>query len=351
MNFDRLASSAGPALLSALLFGVTTPLAKRLLVGTDPLLAAGLLYLGSGVGLMLWVLLRDRCRPSLGLARSDWPWLAAAVAAGGIVAPALLMFGLAHTDAAVASLLLNLETVLTALLAWVVFREASSPRVVLGFGAILIGSVLLAWPGRVLAAGDLLPLFAIVGACLFWAVDNNLTRKTAAGDARVIAATKGLAAGATNTTLAVLLGASLPSGDKILATLGLGLLGYGLSLVLYIYAMRQVGTTRTAAYFATAPFMGGALSIAIFGQTSGTLFWIAAACMAAGVWLHLTERHSHEHRHEELVHHHRHSHDEHHQHAHDASSDLTEPHTHEHRHEPLRHSHPHYPDIHHRHRH
>ena len=343
--------ASAPALASAFLFGATTPLAKQLLANTSPLLVAGLLYLGSGLGLTLWVLIQDRGRAPSGIPRSQWPWLVSAVAAGGVAAPALLMYGLARADAATASLLLNLEVVLTAAIAWVFFREATSRQIVLGFAAILSGSVLLTWPGQAKGQIPAGPLLAIAGACLFWALDNNLTRRISAGDARVIAGIKGVGAGTTNTVLALWLGARLPVASHIMATLALGFFGYGVSLVLFVYSLRQLGTARTGAFFATAPFIGGAVALLLYGQHGGWEFWAAAMCMAIGVWLHLTARHVHEHTHEPIAHSHAHVHDEHHQHTHDSGWDGVEPHTHEHRHEPLRHSHPHFPDIHHRHAH
>jgi len=338
------------ALASALLFGVTTPIAKQLLAATHPLLIAGLLYLGSGIGVSVLRLIQDRGWSPTGLTASDWPWLVLTTLVGGIVAPALLMVGLAQADAAVASLLLNLEVVFTAVLAWLAFREPANARVMLGLAIIFAGGLILVWPGR-LGTASLPASAAIVAACICWALDNNLTRKISAGDARVLAAIKGLAAGVTNTMLAFMVGARLPAAPQVLATLVIGFLGYGLSLVLFIVALRQLGAARTGAYFATAPFIGAAVAILMYGQSSDVVFWLAAACMGAGVWLHATEHHEHEHMHEPLSHSHAHRHDEHHRHEHAFNWDGREPHTHEHEHGWLRHSHAHFPDIHHRHGH
>jgi drug/metabolite transporter (DMT)-like permease len=261
------------------------------------------------------------------------------------------MTGLARADAAAASLLLNLEVVFTAVLAWLVFREAASRRVVLGLVIIFAGGLVLAWPARFASAGSPLALLAIVGASLCWALDNNLTRKISASDSRVIAATKGLVAGVTTTTLAFGLGAALPPLPHVLGTLLIGFLGYGLSLMLFIVALRQLGTARTSAYFATAPFIGAGVALLLYGQSSGGAFWLAALCMGLGVWLHVTEDHEHEHVHEPLLHSHSHTHDEHHLHEHDFDWDGRKPHTHEHHHGWLRHGHTHFPDIHHRHGH
>lgn len=334
------------ALLSAALFGASTPLAKVFVGTISPLALAGLLYLGSGIGLALWLILR---RQAVTVARRDIAWLAGAIIAGGIVGPALLMYGLARTDAASASLLLNLEAVLTAALAWVVFRENVDRRIVAGMAAIVAGGVVLAWqaPDVRGAAGPLL----IGGACLAWAVDNNLTRRVSGGDAVMLAALKGLVAGASNLALALTLGASLPAPGALAAAGLVGLVGYGVSLVLFIMALRDLGTARTSAYFSIAPFFGAALALLMLGEQAGPAFWVAAVLMAAGVCLHLTERHEHDHVHEAMAHTHEHVHDSHHRHGHEPGWDGREPHTHTHEHGRLRHRHPHYPDLHHRHGH
>ena len=335
------------ALLSAALFGASTPLAKIFVGSIPPLALAGLLYLGSGVGLGAWLLLR---RPVMALAVRDVPWLAAAIIAGGIVGPALLMYGLARTDAASASLLLNLEAVLTAALAWVVFRENVDRRVFAGMAAIVAGGVVLSWQQAPNGAGAAGP--ALIGAaCLAWALDNNLTRRVSGGDAVMLAALKGLVAGATNLALALALGSRLPAPGAIVGAGLVGLLGYGVSLVLFIMALRDLGTARTSAYFSIAPFFGASLALLVLGEQPATAFWIAAALMGAGVWLHVTERHEHEHVHEPVTHTHEHAHDSHHRHNHAPGWDGREPHTHVHEHGRLMHRHPHYPDLHHRHGH
>lgn len=350
---DRKRPGVASALLAAALFGVSTPLAKLLVDDVSPVLLAGLLYLGSGIGLFAWRWLRRRFARRFhepALTRHDLPWLAGAIAAGGVLGPVLLMLGLAHLPAASASLLLNLEGVFTALLAWFVFRENFDRRVVLGMLLIVAGGIFLAWPAAADWEGSWWGI-AVAGACLAWAVDNNLTRRIAAGDPVQIAAVKGLVAGFVNTVVALLAGAALPAVSVALAAVTVGMWAYGVSLVLFVLALRYLGSARTGAYFSTAPFVGAALSLPLLGETPGTAFWIAAALMGTGVWLHLAEQHGHAHTHDALAHDHRHAHDSHHRHDHDDGWDGVEPHTHFHVHAQVTHVHPHYPDIHHRHRH
>ena len=342
-----------PALTAALLFGASTPLAKLLVGDVPALLLAGLLYLGSGFGLGLLLLLRRIKNPEsakeMHIPRRELPWLLGAIVFGGMVGPVLLMVGLTQTSGASASLLLNVEGVLTAVLAWVVFKENADRQIVMGMVAIVAGGVLLSWEpgGASLSRGALF----ILGACLCWAIDNNLTRKVSTNDAMLVACLKGLLAGAVNTGLAFLNGAQLPALSSVAQSLLVGFFGYGLSLTLFVVALRTLGTARTGAYFSVAPLFGVVISLAVWPAIPGALFWAAAAVMALGVWLHVKERHVHEHSHEPLEHAHVHRHDEHHQHAHDFEWNDDEPHAHAHKHEVMVHKHPHYPDIHHRHAH
>lgn len=345
--------SASPALAAALLFGASTPLAKLLVGNVTPLLLAGLLYLGSGLGLTALLLVRRMRSPEaaaeMRIPRAEWPWLLGAILFGGVLGPALLMRGLTQTDGATASLLLNVEGVLTAVLAWVVFKENADRRIMLGMVAIVAGGVLLSWePGAgTLSVGALL----ILGASLSWAIDNNLTRKVSTNDAMLVACIKGLLAGACNTGLAVASGAQFPQAQAVGAAMAVGFLGYGVSLTLFVVGLRTLGTSRTGAYFSVAPLFGVLISLLLWPTAPSPLFWLAAALMALGVWFHIRERHEHEHTHELLLHAHRHRHDEHHQHSHDFLWDNEEAHVHPHHHEVLTHKHPHYPDIHHRHGH
>lgn len=313
---------------------------------------AGILYCGAGGGLF-FVHIAIRGIGSLAearLTRRELPWLAAAVICGGVLGPGLLMLGLARVNASAASLLLTLEGVLTALLAWFVFKENFDRRIVVGMLAIVAGAVVLNWQSDT-TAGDLGGPAAIVGACLAWALDNNLTRKVSLSDPVQIAMIKGLVAGPVNFGIGYALGSTLPP----VATIGMGALtgffGYGVSLVLFVLALRHLGTARTGAYFSIAPFVGAVVSVPLLGEAVNLQIAAAGALMAFGVWLHLTERHEHEHEHGEMAHEHRHAHDEHHDHAHDEAVDPTATHSHWHQHRSLRHAHAHTPDSHHRHSH
>ena len=342
------------ALLAAALFGASTPFAKTLLGDVHPVVLAGLLYAGSGAGLAIVQILRialmNRTRTIVWPAGRDWGWLAAAIFFGGVLGPVLLMLGLAVTSASATSLLLNLESAFTALIAWILFRENFDRRIAAGMAAIFAGGVVLSiGPERSggISAGALL----VAAACLCWAIDNNLTRKVSANDAVVIAGLKGLVAGAINLSLARSLGYAMPGIGTAAQAASVGFLGYGLSLVLFVLALRHLGAARTGAYFAVAPFFGGLLSLLFLGDAVTPQWLIAGALMAVGLWLHLSERHEHRHAHEAIDHAHAHLHDLHHRHAHDFEWDGTEPHIHPHRHDALVHRHAHFPDIHHRHRH
>jgi drug/metabolite transporter (DMT)-like permease len=346
-------SGPGLALAAAVLFGLSAPAAKLLAGAVDPWLLAGLLYLGSGIGLSLYRLaqrLLGRSGSDAPLRRQDLPWLGGAVAAGGVIGPVLLMYGLAAGTAVQSSLLLNLEGVFTALLAWSLFRESFDARIAVGMAAIAAGAAVLSWkPAEPLAPGA--PALLVTGACLAWAIDNNLTRKVSGGDPLQIAALKGIAAGSINVLMAVVQQAPWPSAAAILGAGVVGFLGYGTSLVLFVLALRFLGAARTGAYFSTAPFVGAIMGALALHERPTWQTLVAAVLMGTGVWLHLTERHEHEHQHEALEHTHAHVHDEHHRHSHAPGTPPGEPHSHVHVHVPLRHSHPHFPDLHHRHHH
>jgi len=335
------------AIGAALLFGAGTPLAKALLAGIDPYALAGLLYLGSGLGLTLYRRLIHA--PVVHLPRVERLWFAGAILAGGIVGPLLLMIGLVGMPASGASLLLNAEGVFTALLAWFAFKENVDRRIALGMAVIVLGAAILSWPGEARFAG-LWPTLAVLGACLAWAIDNNLTRKISLNDATWIASVKGLVSGVVNLTLAFTLGAAMPAWPNLAGAMLVGLLAYGVSLTLFVLGLRHLGTARTGAYFSVAPFFGAVLAV-LMGEALTIPLLLAGALMALGTWLHLTERHQHTHAHEPIEHEHEHEHDPHHRHPHDAALSNDEKHSHRHRHDPLAHSHEHFPDTHHRHSH
>jgi len=345
------------ALASAALFGISTPLAKLLLGHATPLVLAGLLYLGSGLGLLIvWLAQRGIRRGRSGaeaerrvpLRGRDMPWLAGAVVAGGILAPVALLWGVSGMQASGASLLLNAEAVLTILVAAAIFREHVGARVWVAAMVMLAGGLLLAWePGAAIAVSP--RALAVLAACLLWALDNNLTRNIAASNPVAIAMVKGLAAGAVNLGLG-LANAAPPAAEFVASALALGAASYGASLVLFIMALRHLGSARTGAHFATSPFIGAAVAIGLLEEPFTGRLAASLAMMVAATWLLLTETHGHHHTHERVGHSHPHAHDEHHAHVHDGGEE-PEPHAHWHVHDPITHSHPHLPDLHHRHPH
>ena len=336
------------ALGSALLFGASTPFAKLLLTHVSPWLLAGLLYIGSGLGLTLYrYIIRA---PEVHLLAQEKGWFAAAILAGGVIAPVLLMLGLLAMPASGASLLLNMEGVFTALLAWFVFKENFDRRIALGMVFIVAGALVLGWPSEILFSG-IWPALAILGACFAWGLDNNLTRKLSLSDATWIASIKGLIAGFVNLVLAFIVGATLPSLPNIAGAMIVGFFAYGISLTLFVIGLRHLGTARTGAYFSVAPFFGAILAI-ILGDAITLPLIITGVLMAVGIWLHLSEHHEHSHHHTEIAHTHEHSHDDaHHQHIHEPSVEADLLHAHQHSHTAINHKHSHYPDSHHQHSH
>jgi drug/metabolite transporter (DMT)-like permease len=276
------------------------------------------------------------------------PWLAAVIVTGGVLGPLLLMLGLRRTDAGSAALLLNVEGLATMSIAWLAFREHTDRRLLLGAFAILAGAVVLSWRGGAALNGGAV---LIIAACCCWGVDNNLTRKLSSADPVRIVMLKGLVAGTINLALGLLQGGGLPGSGVLLGAGLLGFFGYGVSLALFVLALRYLGTARTGAYFSLAPFIGAALAVLLLHEALTLQLGLAGGLMALGLWLHLSEHHEHEHAHTGLEHAHRHVHDQHHGHSHAEDDPDGEPHSHSHTHSPMVHRHPHYPDLHHRHGH
>ena len=339
-------------LSSALLFGASVPITKRLLPEIAPVLLAGLLYLGGGLAVGAVRVLARRRIVEASLDRHDLPRVLAIVLLGGVVGPLALVHGVRSVSGVSGALLLNLEGPLTVLIALTVFGEHLGPRAALATGLVFGGACLLALPGAsATGATQLGGVLLLALACAAWALDNNLTQGLAGKDPWQVVIAKTLGAGAGLVSLALVLGEPLPGGRLVLVSLGLGALAYGASVLLDAFALRLLGAAREAAFFATAPFAGALLSIPVLGERLGGLQIGAGLVMVVGVALLVRERHGHEHTHEPLEHAHRHVHDAHHQHPHPEGVDPGEPHVHPHRHAPLTHVHAHVSDAHHRHAH
>ncbi len=340
------------AIVASFLFGLSTPLSKLLLGDVDPIMLAGLLYLGAGVtqGLALTLSASSRRREAR-LERADMPWLVGAILAGGVVGPILLLFGLRQTPAATASLLLNFEVVATGLVAALFFGEATGRRTWVAIALVTAGGILLALDPTQ-AWGISLGAALILAACVAWGLDNNFTGRISLKDPRKIVFLKGTAAGAISVLLGLTLGRPLPAWWTALLALALGAVSYGLSIVFFVRSLRAIGAARTGAVFGTAPFVGAALSLLIYRGTPAVLFYAALPLMVLAVAVLGREKHAHEHTHENLFHSHRHRHDDgHHAHDHPGMDSAELLHAHNHEHLPLSHSHPHRPDPHHRHVH
>jgi drug/metabolite transporter (DMT)-like permease len=232
--------------------------------------------------------------------------------------------------------LLTLEGVATAFIAWFVFHENFDRRIALGMACLVAGAMVLSWNGQPTLSGLIGPL-AIVGACIAWGIDNNLTRKVSLSDPLQIVELKGLIAGPVSLALGLWAGGELPPVSQIVMAGAVGFLGYGVSLALFVLGLRHLGTALTGAYFSTAPFLGMVAAVLFLWEPVTTQLIAAGILMGIGVWLHLTEDHDHEHTHEPMEHAHAHVHDAHHQHSHGPDDPAGEPLAH-HRHDELKHA-------------
>lgn len=340
-------------LISAVLFGISPPLAKLLVKDIPPVALAGFLYLGAFVGLSIYSLLSrmvlgDSTRAT-GLRRADVPWLLGSVLSGGVIAPICLMFGLRYISGFTTSLLLNLEGVSTALIAVLFFKENAGRRLWLALVCMTLAGVFLAWDpnlGRFNLLGPLLVTLSMV--C--WGIDNNLTRNISIRDPLQITRIKGIVSGLASLSLAYALGMDVRWDWSVFYALVVGSFSYGISIVFFIKALAGLGSFRTGVFFSLAPFIGALTSLIFLHEWIGWVMFPAVILTVVGVWLISTERHEHLHVHGEEIHTHLHTHDDNH-HAHEHNEVINGLHIHEHRHLPQNHSHTHWPDTHHRHEH
>jgi drug/metabolite transporter (DMT)-like permease len=339
---------AGIALLSAALFGASTPASKLLLASLGPFQLAGLLYLGAALG-MLPIFVKERRAGDLPkLDRPNLIRLIGAVVTGGILGPVLLLFGLRLALAGSVSLLLNLEMAATAALGVLFFREHLGRAGWLAVvGVIASGAIVswdAGWPG--VLAGTL-----VAAACICWGLDNHFTATIDGMSPSRSTFWKGSIAGATNLVVGLTIAPFHASVTVVGFALAVGALSYGVSIALYIASAQQLGATRAQAFFASAPFIGAALSFGFPGEPPAPAHPMGGALLAISVAVLFLSQHEHRHVHEATEHIHAHRHDEgHHIHDHPGLSPEAQ-HTHWHRHERLAHAHPHWPDLHHRHRH
>ncbi len=340
-------------LTAAALFGVSTPLAKLLLPEAGPLLIAGLLYCGAGLGLLVFETFFYRrfktSRRESPVRPADRWLLTGIVVTGGILGPLCMLWGLQHVSGVLGSLLLNLEAPFTIGLAVLLFREHLGRRELGGALLIVSAAAVLQFKPEEFRP-DVWGFLAIAGACVWWAIDNNLSQRLSLRDPIVVTRIKTLGAGGCTLGMALLLGHNLPRTPILIAALLLGLFSYGVSLVLDMRALRLLGAAREAGFFATAPFIGAVVAVPILGDRWGINEMFASLLMATGVFFLVREHHYHLHAHEEIEHDHIHVHGTHHEHEHESGV-AEEPHTHRHRHLPFIHDHPHVSDLHHRHEH
>lgn len=343
---ERRTTAVFECLAAAALFGLATPATKALLHDSGPLLGAGLLYLGAAAGALPFARSggsRELRRRPRNVAR-----LAASVLAGGCVAPACLLFALSRAPAATVALWLNLETVATALIAWRFFREPMSARAWVAVGLVTAAGILLGEPAS-LALAPAAGLAAIASAG--WGLENNLVSVIDGFTPSQMTLVKGLVAGSVNLALGLGLEGPPSSGRAVYAGLAIGVLGYGVSIVLHVAGSQKIGAARGQALFSTAPFVGMTASWIALREPIESVQVGAALLMGAGIAVFLSGRHVHQHAHEAMAHTHDHVHDDgHHDHAHEGEG-RSGRHTHPHEHVPHEHEHPHDPDLHHRHEH
>ncbi|WP_297421465.1 DMT family transporter [Clostridium sp.] len=344
------------ALLASILFGASAPITKMLLGEIQPVPLASFLYLGSGLGLVIFQIVNLTIKKQVineaSLNKRDFIWLFGAIISGGIIAPIILLSSLKITPASTASLLLNFEGVATTIIAIVFFKENVGKQILGAIVLITLASIVLSWDFTN-QWGFSIGALGIIMACLCWGIDNNFTRNISSKNPFLIVTIKGIVSGLFSLILSIVLKNQIPDLKVIIAAMIIGFFCYGLSIVLFVFAMRDLGSARTSALFATAPFIGSILSIILLGDIPSKVFFVSLPIMIIGAVLLLKEEHAHKHIHESMEHDHRHNHnDGHHDHEHNDKQEIVKGyHSHLHTHNSIEHTHPHLPDIHHRHAH
>jgi drug/metabolite transporter (DMT)-like permease len=337
------------ALLASALFGLSTPMVQSLGKGVGSFTTAALLYAGAAV--VAWVF-RQPAAQEAGIKKSDWPRLFAMAGTGAVIGPVALAWGLQHTSGSSASLMLTLEAVFTAVLAWRWYGETLDKRVIAAVALMLAGGIVLVIEQGTLGQVQLWGLLAVMVATVAWGVDNTLSRGVADRDPGQVVLVKAALGSVCTLALAILFDEPFPLAMTAMGLVAVGATGYGLSLRFYLLAQRTFGAARTGSVFAFAPFIGAIGALALGDRSGSGLMVAAGALMLLGVLLHLMESHAHDHTHDELEHEHAHRHDDgHHDHDHDHETMPIGTHSHRHKHAPVSHSHAHVPDAHHGHRH
>ncbi|MBV7274075.1 EamA family transporter [Clostridiaceae bacterium UIB06] len=347
--------SIAQVIIAAILFGSSAPISKILLGKIDPIPLAAFIYIGSGVGLLIFKIIEKYFSTNYNkeapLGKKDIPWLLAAVFFGGVFAPIILMNSLKTTPASTASLLLNFESVATTVIAVCFFKESAGKRIWFSIIFITLAAIILSWDFSN-QWGLSIGAIGVITACVSWGMDNNFTGKISLKDPFSIVIIKGIGAGSFSLILAIILKSSFPSIGVIVEAMILGCFSYGLSIVLFVLALRELGSARTSALFGTSPFIGALVSFVLCGDKISLTFVMGFPLMVIGTVLLLKENHEHKHLHKAITHEHKHNHiDGHHGHVHDEKVDKDIYHSHVHTHDIIEHSHPHTPDSHHKHVH
>lgn len=351
MKTNHTTAAMAMAVLAAALYGMSSPFSKLLLGHIPPTRMAAFLYLGAGIGMLLvnFVQSLRQSKPAEAkLTRHELPYVLAMIALD-IMAPVLLMLGLALTTSSNASLINNFEIAATAMIALFFFREAIGRRMWVAIALITLSSIILSIEDISSFTFSIGSVF-VIGACLCWGLENNCTRMLSLKDPLQIVVIKGFGSGLGALSISLALKEHAAELLYILLALLLGFVAYGLSIYFYISAQRVLGAARTSSYYAAAPFIGVLISWLILQEKPTLSFMIALAIMLAGTYFAVTENHGHAHHHETIIHEHMHRHDDLH-HTHSHMPEVKGEHSHLHTHDETLHTHPHTPDLHHRHAH
>lgn len=335
------------AIISAILFGVSTPISKYLLGYFNEFQLAGLLYIGAAIGTLPMIVAKWKDGPLKIKDRKNQKYVLGSIVFGGILGTLFLLFGLGFSKASSVSLWLNLELVATSILGVLFFRDHLDKKTWVGILITLSAGILLT-----LDDGNtgLIAIILVAFACICWGLDNHFTSLIDKFNVYQVTFVKGAIAGTTNLLIGTIISGKIPQIYFVLGAVLVGIFAYGLSIVLYIKASHHLGATRSQVVFSSAPFFGFISSWVLLSERVGIIQICSAILMLIAIWIISKNAHEHHHVHDEIEHIHSHLHDDEH-HTHEHFSNTKKRHTHKHKHKKEEHSHIHYPDLHHRHDH
>ena len=288
------------AITSAIFFGMAATLNKIILEDIHPLIVAGLIYFIAGILLfcvrlsplqnLVLSIMETPTKTETVIARRDFEILAIVILSGAIIAPFLFLYGLNETTAVNASLLSNTEALFTVLIAFLFLKERGTSKDYIGILLIVIGAIFVTTNAEFQKLTLTRGVFGnalIVGACLFWGIDNNLSRLVSKKrDLVLITALKCSIGGGALLLLSISLKLDFQIPlFSIPYLFSVGAFSIGFSILFFLFALREIGSMKTGIIFSTSSIFGAAFAFIMLKETFSIIQLIAGFTMFLGVYI------------------------------------------------------------------